>query len=82
MLVVNSRFRNRETEKRKVKNIDKVERKSSFDIDGDGLIGGEAGESIVHPQFGGGGKGNKSVVHPEFRLVDSLGMSQLVDPLA
>ena len=68
--------------KRKVKNIDKVERKASFDINGDGLIGGEAIESIVHPQFGGGGKGEKSIVHPQYRLVDSLGMSQLVDPLA
>ena len=52
--------------------MDKIEKKAFFDIDADGLVGGDSG----------GGKGDKSVVHPEFRLMDPLDMTAFDDPLA
>ena len=58
--------------KRKVKSMDKIEKKAFFDIDADGLVGGDSG----------GGKGDKSDVHPEFRLMDPLDMPAFDDRLA
>ena len=56
--------------KRKVKSMDKIEKKAFFDIDADGLVGGDSG----------GGKGDD--FEPESRLMDPLDMTAVVDPLA
>ena len=58
--------------KRKVKSMDKIEKKAFFDINADGLVGGDSAD----------GKGDKSIVHPQFRLMDPLDMTAFVDPLA
>ena len=58
--------------KRKVKSMDKIEKKAFFDINADGLVGGDSAD----------GKGDKSIVHPQYRLMDPLDMTAFVDPLA
>ena len=63
---------------RKVKNIDKIERKTGFDINGDGLVAEDDFE-----EFDNGDVGiNQDDNSPLFRMDQTLLSNTFVDPLA
>ena len=57
---------------RKIKNIDKLEKRIQFDINNDQKIAGQQG----------GGSGDESFNGPSARLIDPIDLNALSDPLA